>query len=343
MAIPRTPSVPAAISSQGTLRLQHILVACDLLSDRHVAQIAATADGWGVVRRISNDAPASEMQRELAWASIVIGWARADLLVKSQVRLYLCASAGLDGYVGAGLEAKPDFRICSAGSTMSVPIAEHLLMLMLALTRDLPVIIRHQGMRRWERRWHAGELNGTTVCIVGLGESGTELARRCQLLGLRVVGVRRDARHGHPNVDVVYPVARLLEAVREADHVVAVVPGGSHTRHLFSASVFAAMKPGARFYSASRGSVVDEPALIAGLRSGQIGGAGLDVFAEEPLPASSPLWEFDNVIVSPHSAGLSVRLGDRLSAHFCRNLERFQKNEPLCNEVDLSRYAIPLP
>lgn len=337
-----SPAASASRAGTNPAPLEDILVACDALNDAQHERIAAAAAGWAAVRRISHLAAPAEFQHELPGATIVVGWAPARLLAGSSVRLYLCGSAGLDAYLGVGLDTKPGFRICSAGGTMSVPIAEHLLTLMLALTRQLPAILRQQAERRWERRHLSGELANTTVCIVGLGGSGTELARRCRALGLRVIGVRRDAKRAHPYADVIYPIARLRDAVREADHVVAVVPGGPHTRHLFNGAVFDAMKPGARFYTASRGSVVDEDALIAHLRSGQVGGAGLDVFAEEPLLASSPLWDLENVIVSPHSAGLSARWPERICEHFCRNLAHYHCGEPLVDEVNLATYAAAL-
>jgi phosphoglycerate dehydrogenase-like enzyme len=319
-----------------------ILVAADQLNDAHYERIRATVRGWAECERTAQTAPPPELAARVAAADIVVGWASAAQLLAGKTRMYLCGSAGLDGYLGAGLDAKPDFRICSAGPIMGAPIAEHLLAMMFAFTRWVPRILRQQRAYQWERCWEAGELAGTTACIVGLGSSGSALAERCRALGVRVIGVRRDAARGHPHAEKVFPVAQLKDAVRAADHVVAVIPGGPHTRHLFDGAVFDAMKPGAFFYTASRGSVTDEAALIARLRNGHLGGAGLDVFAQEPLPPTSPLWDFENVIVSPHSAGLSARLSDRLCELMCANLTRLRHGEPLLHEVNLSTYAAPL-
>lgn len=316
----------------------HVLVALDAFTPAHLQKVAAVLEGWATWERIAQAAPAGIFAASLARADVLVGWAPPSLLPASALTAYLCGSAGLDAYVGLGLEERADFQICNAAGTMTRPIAEHLLGLMLALTRQLPQILRNQSRRCWERRWVARELNGSTVCIVGLGGSGSELAARCHALGLHVTGVRRHAARPHPHARTVWPVARLTEAVRTADHVVAVVPGGPATRHLFNSAVFAAMKPGACFYTASRGSVTDEDALIAHLCSGHLGGAGLDVYAVEPLPATSPLWAMENVIVSPHSAGLSDRLPDRLCELMCANLARYHRSEPLLNRVDLATF-----
>lgn len=312
-----------------------MIVALDALKDEHMKKIAAVIDGWATVSRWPEDATSPEFVAQLARTEVLIGWAEPELMAASPLKVYLCGSAGMDSYVGHGLETKPGFQLCNAGSIMGIPIAEHLMGLMLALTRQINVILRHQARRHWERRWHARELYQSKVCIVGLGGSGGELVRRCSAFQMQVTGVRRNAGGGHPGLAKVWPVAQLAEAVRDADHVVTVIPGGPTTRHLFNDRIFSAMKRGACFYSASRGSVTDEAALIAHLRSGHLGGAGLDVFETEPLPASSPLWTMDNVIVSPHSAGLTDRLPDRFCELMCANLGRYRRGEPLLNRFDL--------
>lgn len=330
----------AGVSPHAKEKNPLVLISADQLSDQHCERISAAVDGWGRCERIAQTSPELDGRASaVTEADIVVGWAAAEQLAAGRAHLYLCGSAGLDGYVRRGLEGKSGFRICSAGTVMSATIAEHLLALMLALARELPQVLCQQRERRWERRWMARDLAGSTVCIVGLGGSGTELAKRCQAFGMKVVGVRREAT-SHPHADAVFPLARLRKAVALADHVVAAVPGGPHTRHLFNAAVFDAMKPGACFFTAARGSVTDEAALIARLRSGHLGGAGLDVFAEEPLPAASAFWDLPNVIVSPHSAGLSNRLSDRLCDLMVENLGRYRRGEPLRYEVNLSTYAV---
>lgn len=322
-----------------TIMMPHIVVFADQLTTNHFQMLQAGTAGWATIERCPQALPPQALADRIALADIVVGWAQPAHLRAGRTTLYLCGSAGLDAYIGQQLEAKPGFRICNAGGVMSESIAEHLLGLMLALNRQLPQILHQQAAHQWIRRWEARTLAGSTVCIVGLGGSGTELARRCQALDLRVTGVRRNASSGHPHCQTVWPVTELHQAVKEADHVVAVVPGGIHTHHLFNASIFAAMKPGSYFYSASRGSVTDETALQAALQAGQLGGAALDVFAQEPLPPDHPFWDMENVIVSPHSAGLSHLLPDRLCELFHRNLDRYHHGQPLLHEVNLATYA----
>jgi phosphoglycerate dehydrogenase-like enzyme len=314
--------------------MMHVTLRADNLSHSDVDLISAACAGWGRLTRVGESDPRAA-EGVLA-ADVVVGWADPALLRDGRAATYLCGSAGIDAYVGHGLGDKPNFRMTNAAGTMGVTIAEHCLAMMFTLTRQMHVILRQQDARRFERRWHGDEVAGSRACIVGLGGSGTELARRLAALDVGVAGVRRRADVPHPFVRRLYPPDRLADAVADADHVFCLLPGGPATRRTFDASAFAAMKPGARFYSASRGSVTDEAALAAALRSGHLAGAALDVFEREPLPADSPLWAMDNVIVSPHSAGHSNRLAGRLAELFADNLHNLRDGRPLRNSVDPS-------
>jgi phosphoglycerate dehydrogenase-like enzyme len=252
------------------------------------------------------------------------------------VRLLQLPSVGYDNYLGQGLESKSDFILCNAHGTMGPGIAEHTLAMMLAFARFLPKHLRDQQARRWERMPVYGELAGATVCVVGLGDLGTAIARRCAALDMRVIGVRRDSGKGHPIAERVYPIAQIRDAVAKADHVVAILPATAETGHIFNDDVFSAMKRGAYFYNVGRGSTVDERALIAHLRSGHLAGAGLDVFEHEPMPSDSPFWTMEQVIVLPHVAGRSAREYDRQADLFLENLRRFRAGEPLLNVVPLA-------
>lgn len=311
----------------------HVVVAADSLNERQIRQVMAAADGWASCERVSQESP--DLPEKTKNADILVGWADAVSIREGRVQTYLCGSAGYDAYVGRGLDTKPGFRHCTAGTTMSATIAEHCVALMFALVRQIHTIVRQQSGHQWQRRWNAGEVSGAKACVVGLGGSGTELARRLAALGLRLCGVRKNAGQGHEIVREIYPPERLEEALSQADHVFCVLPGGPGTRRLFDTRAFQSMKRGSFFYSASRGSVTDEAALIEALRRGHLGGAGLDVFETEPLPPSSALWDMENVIVSPHSAGLSEQLGDRLAEWFAGNLRNLREGRPLHGEIDV--------
>ena len=318
----------------------HVLIANDQFEGRHVERIGEALAGWATWERVAQSLPEADLRERLNRASIVAGWAGGRMLAESPVRYYLCGSAGFDAYLNTGLEERGDFVITNARHTMSVPVAEHAIALMFALARLLPVHFKDQLDRHWERRWHYRELTGSTVCIVGLGGMGAELARRCIGLGMNVVGVRQRAANKHSIVERIYASTALAEAVAAADHVVATLPGGPATQHFFNREAFAAMKPGAHFYTVSRGSVTDEAALIEALQSGHLGGAGLDVAEREPLPQESPLWAMPNVIITPHCGGLSDKLNDRLCDLFIENLRRLKAGEPLLNVVNLKENCL---
>lgn len=315
---------------------ESILIICDFIEDKHRGKIQEVTKDWARTESLAQGAPREQIQEALDRASIVIGSLDARLLAASPARLFLCSSVGVEAYFGKGLEEKPGFTMCNAQGAMAIPMAEHCLALMFGLARRLHVCVRDQTRRRWQREADWQELCGSRICIVGLGGTGTELAKRCLALGLHVVGVRRDPSKPHEFAKELRSLADLPLVVGDADHVVATVPGGAATRQLFDRTVFSAMKRGARFYTVSRGSVTDEMALIDSLNAGELAGAGLDVFEDEPLPTESPLWGMPNVLITPHCAGLSNRLGDRLCDLFIANLTRFREGKALAQRVPLT-------
>lgn len=314
----------------------HVLVAVDTLEPRHIKIIADSLEGWATWARISPTATDSTYREKLQSAEIVLGLPPAEWLLDSPVRLQQLTTAGYDAYLGKRLDRKPHFTLCNARGVMSVPVAEHCLALMLALTRRIPQHVRDQQARRWRQHAPYDELAGKTACIVGLGDIGIHIAHSCRGLGMAVTGVRRERRPLPGVVDVVYVLDELHRAVATADHVIVVLPADPQTTGVFNAAVFETMRPGAYFYNVGRGSVVDQDALVTHLTDGRLAGAGLDVFDEEPLPDDSPLWQMENVIVSPHVAGRSVREMDRLADLFVTNLTNYREGRPLLNIVSLS-------
>ena len=191
--------------------------------------------------------------------------------------------------------------------------------------------LREQAKRRWTPR-RVITATGKTVLVVGLGAIGRVVARRAGAMGMKVLGLRR---HAAPidDVEQVFGTEDLHRALGLADVVMIVVPLTETTRNLIDAAAFAAMKPGTVFINMARGAIVDEPALIAALREGRLRGALLDVFATEPLPADSPLWTFDNVILTPHVSSVFDDWERQAVELFCDNLERRLKGEPMANVV----------
>lgn len=314
----------------------HVLIAADEMQDAHIARLEHELAGWGTLERIPEQTPLETYSARLQQADYVFGWPQPEAVLSSGVKVLQLPSVGYDNYMHFGLGSKADFTLINASGTMGAGIAEHALAMMLALARHLPRHLRDGLDHRWQRMPVYGELAGATACVVGLGNLGMAVVRRCRALEMRVIGVRRDASKGDPLLERVYAVGSLREAVAEADHVIAILPATAETAALFDDAVFAAMKPGAYFYNVGRGKTVDQNALITHLRSGQLAGAGLDVFEQEPLPAESPLWAMDNVIVTPHVAGRSAREYDRHCDLLVENLRRFRAGEALQNVVQLA-------
>ena len=228
----------------------------------------------------------------------------------------------------------PKTILTTASGVHARPLAEFVVMALLMHYKGALRILRDQQRRHWEL--YAGtDLEGRTLAIVGLGRSGTGIARTCRALGMTVIGM--NVTPAHDAVDRYYEPGRLHEMLPQAEVLVLSVPHTPQTEKMIGAKELALLPPGAYFINVARGAVVDEAALIDALRSGRLGGAALDVFAEEPLPPSSPLWEMPNVLISPHSASTSDRENARIVDLFCDNLRRFLRGAPLRNVLDVER------
>jgi phosphoglycerate dehydrogenase-like enzyme len=227
--------------------------------------------------------------------------------------------------------------ITSARGIHAIPLAEFCLLGLLAFTKDLPRLESDQRARRWHHH-PVRELHGQTLLILGLGAVGEEVARLAKAFGMRVVGINRHGRTDSPDVDEIHPLGALDELLGEADAVVITLPNTTETAGLLDADSIARLKPGSILVNVGRGAVIDEPALIEALRAQRLRGAALDVFATEPLPADSPLWELPNVLVSPHTAALSIHENERIVELFVQNLGRYLAGQEFLNRVDTSAF-----
>ncbi|HET9125342.1 MAG TPA: D-2-hydroxyacid dehydrogenase [Solirubrobacteraceae bacterium] len=225
----------------------------------------------------------------------------------------------------------------SARGIHATMLAEFALMGLLAFTKDLARLQADQAQRRWEHR-PLGELRGKTVLILGMGEIGVETARLTRALGMHPIAVNRRGRSDSPDVDEVHPPEGLHGMLERADALVVTLPLTDQTAGLLNAEALARLPPGAILVNVGRGGVIDERALIDALRQGRLRGAALDVFASEPLPAESPLWGLPNVLLSPHTAALSVHENERLVELFAENLRRYLDGRPLRNRVDTTHF-----
>lgn len=212
-------------------------------------------------------------------------------------------------------------------------LAEFAVFGVMAGAKDLPRLKRLQRERAWSTRWAMKQVFQMTVLVVGMGTIGRATAARFAALGARVIGVNRSVREVQ-GVDVVYPSTELADVIEQADAIVNALPQAVDTVGLISAGVLARVKPGAIFVSTGRGNCVDEDALAAALADGRLAFAALDVFAVEPLPASSPLWDMENVIVSPHTGALNPGEDEIIARMFAENARRLLDGEELANRID---------
>jgi phosphoglycerate dehydrogenase-like enzyme len=253
--------------------------------------------------------------------------------IAPNVRWVQSTSAGIGQYVKRYRydTRMPDTVFTTASGAHARPLAEYVIMATLVYYKGLIQILEQQNRKSWERM--AGtDLEGRTMAVIGLGRIGRETARMASALNMRVIGT--DLYPNEESVDQFFNLDKFREMLPLADVVVLCVPHTPDTEKMIGAREFAAMQKGAFFINIARGAIVDEAALIETLQSGHLSGAALDVFAEEPLPSDSPLWDMPNVIVSPHSASTSDRENMRLTEIFCDNLQRFLKDEPLRNVLN---------
>jgi phosphoglycerate dehydrogenase-like enzyme len=226
-----------------------------------------------------------------------------------------------------------DIILTNARGVYDRSVAEMVVGYVLLVVKDLPRFQRLQAERRWEKA-HLREMEGLTIGLVGFGGIGQQVAARARCFGMRIVAVRRHPERETPLADLVLPPDRLPELLAQSDFVAISLPFTAQTHHLINAHALAQMKPDAWLINVARGGLVDESALVQALREGHLGGACLDVFEEEPLPEDSPLWGLPNVILTPHTSGLSPRLHDRSAGLFLENLSLYVAGEPLRNIVD---------
>jgi phosphoglycerate dehydrogenase-like enzyme len=252
-----------------------------------------------------------------------------------RLRFLQATAAGAGEQVrAAGLtQAELDrVAIASASGVHAVPLAEWSMLGLLAFTKGFPRLRRDAAQRRWDH-YPVDELRGRTLLVVGLGEIGAEVARLASAFGMRVLGVKRRADEPVAHVEAVHPPDAIDGLVAQADAIVITLPLTNETRGLISRQTIARMRDAAVVVNVGRGGVIDEDALIEALVSGKLAGAALDVFADEPLPETSPLWGLENVIVSPHTAALSRHENERIIELFADNLGRYLRGAELRSRV----------
>jgi phosphoglycerate dehydrogenase-like enzyme len=257
----------------------------------------------------------------------------------TRLRWVQAPAAGIGHILSPELAASP-IVLTSARGIRARPIAEHVLLMALALARQLPLVMRRQGERIWaldelETAGTVRTLHGRQMGIVGLGAIGAEVARLASGFGMRVVATRKRVDEPLPSgVDVVLPAERVGELFAASDVIVLAAALTPETRLLVNRDLLAHVKRGAVLINIGRGRLIDDEAVLEALRDGRLGGAALDVFTREPLDPASPYWTMPNVIVTPHMSGAMEDYWTPLVALFAENLRRFEQGAPLLNVVD---------
>ncbi len=296
---------------------------------------------------------------ESAWASAEVLYTGSTLPEPSQaprLRWIQLQSAGMEHVLDRAIVRAEDVEVTSTSGIHATPIAEYCLAMMLAFAYRLPQMLALQAQAQWPeergRMFAPRSLRGQTVGIVGYGSIGRELARIAAALGMAVVATKRDLKRpadegeyreiglGDPDSDIptrLYPPEAVASMASVCDYLVVAAPLTEATHHMINETVLSRMKKSAVLVNIARGAIVDEAALVSALAAGVIAGAALDVFEEEPLPATSPLWPMDNVIISPHVSGNMARYHEKAAALFAENLQRYLEHQPLLNRLDRKR------
>ncbi|WP_077624903.1 D-2-hydroxyacid dehydrogenase [Sediminibacillus massiliensis] len=294
-------------------------------------------DEWEIFSGKDSDNWKDQLQE----AEIIAGWNKNMepfcLTGESKLKWIQSWSAGVDNFPLERL-AEKDILLTSANGVHAYPISETIFGLMLALTRKIHSYVRNQIDKKWHHAHMNLELHEKTVGILGMGAIGKETAKISKAFGMKVIGVRNSDKPDE-YADEIVKIEKLADILPECDYIVVTLPLTKDTKALFGREQFQAMKDTSFFINIGRGEIVDEQAMIKALQENQIAGAGLDVFEQEPLPESSPLWEMENVIITPHTAGSNQFYDQRLIEDiFVPNLKKYlEQSNPDINLVDYKK------
>ncbi|WP_337969554.1 D-2-hydroxyacid dehydrogenase [Virgibacillus salexigens] len=281
---------------------------------------------WEVVA----DNDPDHLEHYLKEAEIILHWKKAiaPTILEENTRLKWIQtwSAGVNNLPLEALQAR-GVCVTSANGVHAYPISETIFALMLGFTRKIHTYVRQQQVKTWHHAHLSGEIHKKTIGIIGVGAIGKETAKIAKAFKMKVLGVRHS---GNPadDVDQMFQPEQLDEMLPQCDYVVITLPLTTETTHMFAAPQFKRMKDSALLINIGRGPIIQEEDLIEALEQKEIAGAGLDVFATEPLPEDSPLWEMDNVIITPHTAGATEYYATRVIEDiFLPNLEHYIQGE----------------
>lgn len=333
--------------------------------------VLVTADiSDALLDKLKQVSPRLKVTRKVAKTAADVSadvWATTDILFTytiplpepaavPRLRWIQSLSAGVEGVLSQPIMAAEDIILTTTSGMHATTMAELTFAMIFYFARKLPQMLKYQQKAEWTadrvQVLMPTELRGSTLGILGYGSIGREIARIAKAFGMDVLATKRNVKQpleageftpdgtGDPDgtlVDRLYPPEATRSMVTLCDFVVILLPVTPETTKFIDADILSAMKKSAVLINMARGAVVDEEAMIKVLQAGQIAGAGLDVFTQEPLPPTSPLWKLDNVLISPHIAGNTSRYHDLAVEIFVENLDRYLANKDLINRVDRKR------
>jgi D-2-hydroxyacid dehydrogenase (NADP+) len=284
------------------------------------------------------------LDRELADTDIFMGLAlkAEQLALASKLQWIQAVTAGVAQFMYPELRERAVI-LTNASSVHCVPIAQHILGMIVGLARRFPDSLHYQHEAHWAMNELLAppikprELRGQVVLFIGFGAIGQETARLLQPLEMRIWALTHSGRSGSGVAERVLQTLQLHEALPQADFVVVAAPATPETRNMLGEREFSLMKPSAYLINVARGTLLDEAALISALQRNVIAGAALDVTVKEPLPPESPLWKMNNVFITPHVSGATENTWDREEELIVENLKRWFAGSELLNQVDLTR------
>lgn len=313
------------------------LIIAQNVNDELVNKVKSQIPDWAIIVGRENE----KWQNHLADAEVIVGWKKGMetecLRESAKLRWVQSWSAGVNSFPLEDLE-KRNIYLTSANGVHAYPISETIFALMLGLTRKIHTYVQNQQVKTWHHAHMNLEIHGKTIGIIGVGAIGKETAKIAKAFGMKVIGIRSSNRP-EEYVDEMYSTEELDSVLPRCDYVVVTLPLTAKTHHLFKEKQFELMKDTAFFINIGRGEIVDETALTQALVNEKIAGAGIDVFEVEPLPDSSILWELDNVIITPHTAGSTEHYTERVIEEiFLPNLQDYLVGKsPSVNLVDYKK------
>ncbi len=313
------------------------IVITNTLHQNLIEQIKEIIPDWTIIVGKDRDI----WQEHLHDAEIIAGWKKGIekecLAPQSKLKWLQTWSAGVDSLPLESLESK-NIIVTSANGVHAYPISESIFAFMLGLTRKIHTYVKNQLEKKWHHSGIKLEMHEKTIGIIGVGTIGKETAKIAKAFGMRVLGVRHSGKQLE-YVDEMYTIDELDMVLPNCDYVVVTLPLTKDTKHLFDSKKFNLMKPSSFFINIGRGEIIVEGDLITALQNGIIAGAGLDVFEQEPLSVDNPLWELENVMITPHIAGSTEHYNQRVIENILiPNLRNYISGTlPPVNRVDFSK------